>query len=103
MPVNVYEAKTHLSKLLRRVQHGEEIVIAAAGRPIARLVPVSPEAGPRVLGGDEDQVWDAPDFNAPLPDAIVDAFYASRARGGKAARRGRPRRTTPPHRKPERR
>jgi prevent-host-death family protein len=75
MPVNVDEAKTHLSRLLRRVQSGEEIVIAAAGRPIARLVPVSPETGPRVLGGDEGQVWDAPDFNAPLPDAIVDDFY----------------------------
>jgi prevent-host-death family protein len=93
MPVNVYEAKTHLSRLLRRVQSGEEIVIAAAGRPIARLVPVSPEAGPRVLGGDEDQVWDAPDFNAPLPDAIIAAFYDPREMGGKTQRRVRSRPT----------
>jgi|SRR5215468_1931028 len=98
MPVNVYEAKTHLSRLLRRVQSGEEIVIAAAGRPIARLVPVSPETGPRVLGGDEDQVWDAPDFNAPLPEAIIDTFYGSQVtrrktrRGARARRPARPRR-----------
>jgi prevent-host-death family protein len=103
MPVNVYEAKTHLSRLLRRVQNGEEIVIAAAGRPIARLVPVSPEAGPRVLGGDEDEVWDAPDFNAPLPDAIIDAFYDSREKRGKTQRRVRSRRTTRPRRNLERR
>lgn len=73
--VNVYEAKTHLSRLLRRVRGGEEIVIAVAGRPVARLVPIAPEAGPRVLGGDEGVVWDAEDFNAPLPNVILDAFY----------------------------
>jgi prevent-host-death family protein len=103
MPVNVYEAKTHLSRLLRRVQSGEEIVIAAAGRPIARLVPVAPEAGPRVLGGDEDQVWDAPDFNAPLPEAIIDTFYGSRVKGEKKQRGARARRTPRPRRPVERR
>ena len=103
MPVNVYEAKTHLSRLLRRVQNGEEIVIAAAGRPIARLVPVSPEAGPRVLGGDEDLVWAAPDFNAPLPDAIIDAFYATREVRGKTRRRVRSSRTARSRRNLERR
>ena len=46
--VNVYEAKTHLSRLLRRVRGGEEIVIAAAGRPIARLVPIGTSAIARV-------------------------------------------------------
>jgi prevent-host-death family protein len=86
--VNVYDAKTHLSQLLRRVRAGEEIVIAAAGRPVARLVPLPPDAGPRVLGGDEDEVWDAEDFNAPLPEALVDSFYGSRSEPGDA----RPRR-----------
>lgn len=76
--MNVYEAKTQLSRLLRRVCSGEEIVIAVAGRPVARLVPYALDAGSRVLGGDEDVVCDAPDFNAPLPDAIVDAFYGAR-------------------------
>ncbi|HJW68144.1 MAG TPA: type II toxin-antitoxin system Phd/YefM family antitoxin [Candidatus Binatia bacterium] len=86
MPVNVYEAKTHLSRLLRRVQSGEEIVIAAAGRPIARLVPISPEAGPRVLGGDEGQVWDAPDFNAPLPDPSACPRVPARRRSARPSR-----------------
>lgn len=74
---NVYEAKTHLSRLLRRVRAGEEIIIADAGRPVARLVPIAPPAGPRVLGGDEDLVSIADDFDAPLPDALVDPFYAA--------------------------
>jgi prevent-host-death family protein len=96
--VNVYDAKTHFSRLLRRVRAGEEIVIAAAGRPVARLVPIGPDSGPRVLGGDEDEVWIPEDFNAPLPDAIVAAFYGAgpnkphaRARSG---RRGRARTRT---------
>jgi antitoxin (DNA-binding transcriptional repressor) of toxin-antitoxin stability system len=63
--------------LLRRVRAGEEIVIAAAGRPVARLVPIAPDSGPRVLGGDEGEVWIAEDFNAPLPDAVVAAFYGA--------------------------
>jgi prevent-host-death family protein len=75
--VNVYDAKTHFSRLLRRVRAGEEIVIAAAGRPVARLVPIAPDSGPRVLGGDEGEVWIAEDFNAPLPDAVVAAFYGA--------------------------
>jgi prevent-host-death family protein len=100
MPVNVYEAKTHLSRLLRRVQNGEEIVIAAAGRPIARLVPASPEAGPRALGGDEDAVWDAPDFNAPLAGAIIDAFYDASETRAKPRRPAPPRRTARHRRKP---
>ena len=75
--VNVYDAKTHFSRLLRRVRAGEEIVIAAAGRPVARLVPIGPDSGPRVLGGDEGEVWIAEDFNAPLPDAVVAAFYGA--------------------------
>ena len=69
-PVSVYEAKTHLSRLLRRVRHGEEIVISASGRPVARLVPIAAADGPRVLGGDEGLVWEAKDFNAPLPPEL---------------------------------
>ena len=76
--VNVYEAKTHLSKLLRRVRAGEEIVIADAGKPIARLVPVDDSVGPRTLGGDEGLVWIADDFDAPLPDEILESFYGAR-------------------------
>jgi prevent-host-death family protein len=51
--VNVHEAKTHLSKLLERVEHGEEIVIARNGRPIARLVADTPKRDYRSFVG----VW----------------------------------------------
>src|SRR5215468_10699801 len=87
--VNVYDAKTHFSRLLRRVRAGEEIVIAAAGRPVARLVPIGTDTGPRVLGGDEGEVWISEDFNAPLPDAIVAAFYGTGANKTHARARSR--------------
>jgi len=62
--VNVQEAKTHLSDLLARTERGEEIVIARAGKPIARLVAVTGPP-PRVFGGPPLTVPD--DFDAPLP------------------------------------
>ncbi|MEX2598287.1 MAG: type II toxin-antitoxin system Phd/YefM family antitoxin [Dehalococcoidia bacterium] len=65
--LNIHEAKTHLSKLLQQVSEGQEIVIAKAGRPIARLVPFSSRSGQRLPGGAEGQVVIAPDFDAPLP------------------------------------
>ena len=71
--VNIHEAKTHLSKLLERVEHGSEVVIARAGRPIARLVPYA-RPGKRVLGQDAGRVYIAPDFDAPLPDDILRDF-----------------------------
>ena len=69
--VNVHEAKTHLSRLLARVEAGEEVTIAKAGRPVARLVPI---AAPwkRPLGIDKGLVWIADDFDAPMPDVIAD-------------------------------
>ena len=67
--VNVHEAKTHLSRLLERVEHGEEIVIARAGTPVAVLTRyVPPELQPRRLGIWEGLVWMSDDFDAPLPD-----------------------------------
>ena len=77
--VSVYDAKTHLSRLLRRVRAGEDIVISDNGRPVARLVPID-AAGGRELGGDEGAVSLAEDFDAPLPEGIVDAFYPGAAR-----------------------
>jgi prevent-host-death family protein len=73
-PVNVHEAKTHLSRLLVRVEAGEEIVISRGGRPVARLVPVESPAVPRVLGMDQGRVRIAEDFDAPLPETIVAGF-----------------------------
>ncbi|MGH7267577.1 MAG: type II toxin-antitoxin system Phd/YefM family antitoxin [Candidatus Rokuibacteriota bacterium] len=65
---------THLSRLLSRVARGEEIVIAKAGKPIARLVPVSPAPGQRALGIDRGRAAIAEDFNAPLPEDVLAAF-----------------------------
>jgi prevent-host-death family protein len=71
--VNVHEAKTHLSRLLQRVAGGEEIVIARAGKPIARLVPVDPRPQ-RVIGQDEGLFEIPDDFDAPLPDEVLALF-----------------------------
>lgn len=72
--VNVYEAKTHLSKLLEQVEAGEEIVIARHGRPIARLVPVQRAPVRRELGTWKGKVWISPDFDEPDPE-LEDLFY----------------------------
>ena len=72
--INVYEAKTQLSRLLVRVEAGEEITIARANRPIARLVPVSPRPAKRVPGRDEGKIWISDDFDAPLPDDLQAAL-----------------------------
>lgn len=73
-PVNIYDAKTQLSQLVDRAAAGEEIVIAKAGRPTARLVPLRAVHERRVPGNWAGRVVIAPDFDAPLPGAIVDEF-----------------------------
>lgn len=73
--VNVHEAKTHLSRLLLRVEGGEEIVIARAGKPVAKLVPV--ESKPQRLIGQDDGLFEIPDdFDAPLPDEVLALFHS---------------------------
>lgn len=72
--VNVHEAKTHLSKLLERVQLGEEIVIARAGKPVARLVAVKEPGRRREPGSARGQIRMAEDFDAPLPEDIQRFF-----------------------------
>lgn len=74
--VGVHEAKTHLSRLLDRVAAGEEIEIARRGEVVARLVPAERPRRRRVLGFDAGTVVVHEDFDAPLPDAIADAFGA---------------------------
>lgn len=73
MLINVHEAKTHLSRLLARVEAGEEVLIARAGVPVARLVPYSPPQQPRVRGAWRDRVRMAPDFD-DLPEEVAAAF-----------------------------
>jgi len=71
--VGVHEAKTQLSRLLRRVASGEEIVITRGTTPIARLVPIEPH-GPRKLGRDRGLFELPEDFDAPLPEEVLDTF-----------------------------
>ena len=73
--VNVHEAKTHLSRLLERVERGEEIVIARAGTPVARLVPVAPVRTRRELRGSwRGRIEIAEDFDEPLPWQVFPGF-----------------------------
>jgi prevent-host-death family protein len=65
--VNIHEAKTHFSKLIEEVERGEEIVIARAGKPVAKLVPIEAEPPPRKLGFLKGQIWMSDDFDDPLP------------------------------------
>jgi len=75
MVVNTHEAKTHLSRLLQRVREGEQVTIAHAGVPVARLVAVEEKKTTRPLGFARNQVWIADDFDAPLPNGILAAFH----------------------------
>jgi prevent-host-death family protein len=72
--MNVHEAKTHLSKLLEAVERGEEVTIARAGVPVAKLVPVVPREVRRKPGALKGQIWMSDDFDDPMPE-IEDAIY----------------------------
>lgn len=72
--VNVNEAKTHFSKILDRVSAGEEIIIAKAGRPVARLVPLEAKGKVRVPGTYAGRIHIADDFESPMPDDVLDDF-----------------------------
>ncbi len=74
-PVNIHDAKTHFSRLVERVESGEEIVIARAGRPVARLVPLRSRSQPREPGFWRGRVRVAPDFDE-ADEALLDAFEA---------------------------
>jgi prevent-host-death family protein len=74
--MNVHAAKTHFSRLVDRAAAGEEIIIAKAGKPVAKLVPLTPskKQPKRQLGALAGVAVIPPDFDAPLPDRILDAF-----------------------------
>ena len=72
--VNLHEAKTNLSQLVERAVNGEEIIIAKAGRPLARLVPLAKRTSPRPLGLLAGEVEVGADFDDPLPDGVTRAF-----------------------------
>lgn len=73
--VGVHEAKTHLSRLLDRVQAGEEVIIDRRGQPVARLTPVHTDRVPR-FGTDRGEVTVDDGFDAPLPADLADALGA---------------------------
>jgi prevent-host-death family protein len=74
--LNIYEAKTHLSALVEKAAQGEEIVIAKAGKPMAKLVPLEKQAlAPRVPGQKVLKItYIAPDFDDPLPEDVLHEF-----------------------------
>ena len=69
--VNIHEAKTHLSRLIERVEAGEEITLARAGRPVARLVPVGRSTQPRPLGSLKGRIWLADDWDSATVNAEI--------------------------------
>jgi prevent-host-death family protein len=75
MEINVHEAKTHFSKLLERVAMGEEVIIAKAGKPVAKLIPIPSERPRFKLGSAKGEFVVPDDFNDPLPKEIEDLFY----------------------------
>ena len=72
--INVHEAKTHLSRLLEEVAGGAEVVIAKAGRPVARLVPIEPVVRPKSLGLLRGRISVPDDFDAPLSPEVLAEF-----------------------------
>ena len=72
--VNIHEAKTHLSRLIDEVAAGAEIIIAKAGKPMARLSPISVPAREKHLGLLKGKIKVADDFNMPLDDAVLGLF-----------------------------
>jgi prevent-host-death family protein len=86
MEVNIHEAKTQLSKLLRKVAEGEEITIARAGVPVAKLVAVPPANQQRPLGALEGQIYIADDFDASLSDDLLAMFYGEERTGEERSR-----------------
>jgi prevent-host-death family protein len=75
MEVNIHEAKTHLSRLLERVAMGDEVIIAKAGKPVAKLVAIKPARRSFKLGSAKGEFTVPDDFNDPLPKDVEDLFW----------------------------
>lgn len=71
--VNIFEAKTQLSKLIEMAERGEDVVIARAGKPVVRITRLEPAKKSIRFGGLKGKIWIADDFDAPLPeDFLID-------------------------------
>lgn len=77
--VNIHEAKTQLSRLIEAVESGEEVLIARAGKPVARLLPLRPVAAPRNLGALEGRFTVPDNWDDPLPADTLSTFEGSPA------------------------
>ena len=73
-PINIHAAKTQFSRLVERATRGEEIIIARAGRPVARLVPLGGAMRPRRPGLLKGRIRIGKDFDAPLPEKVLRLF-----------------------------
>jgi prevent-host-death family protein len=69
--VNIFEAKTQLSKLVQMAENGEDVVIARAGKPVVRLTRIELKKKPIRFGGLKGKIWIADDFDAPLPEDFL--------------------------------
>jgi len=74
MTVNIFEAKTQLSKLIQMAENGEDVVIARAGKPVVRLTKLKPEKKPIIFGLMKGKIHVADDFDAPLPEDVLAEF-----------------------------
>jgi prevent-host-death family protein len=74
-PINIHEAKTHFSRLVERVEAGEELVIARAGRPVAMLVPIPARTTPRMPGQLKGKIRFAGDWDSPAINAEIAALF----------------------------
>ena len=72
--VNIHEAKTNLSKLIEAVAHGDTVIIAKAGKPTAKLISIASIKKKRKPGLLKGKIKIASDFDAPLPDDLLDQF-----------------------------
>ncbi|NOS88015.1 MAG: type II toxin-antitoxin system Phd/YefM family antitoxin [Methylococcaceae bacterium] len=76
--INIHQAKTQLSKLVEEAANGEEIIIAKAGKPMAKLIPFEKtEHKPRTPGGMKGQIWMAHDFDEPMSPEELALWYDS--------------------------
>lgn len=76
LTINIHEAKTHLSRFIEKAAAGEEIIIAKAGKPIAKLVPLHSLPSPRILGMFKGQLNVPEDFDAALPKDVAMLFQS---------------------------
>ena len=72
--INIHNAKTHFSKILTRVNRGEEVIIAKAGKPVAKIIPIKAGGSDRVPGSAKGMLTISEEFFQPLPDNVIEGF-----------------------------